>query len=166
MISEASSKPIWRIWLLSCLVLAANIHVAAADTATIFKQLAGSWHGLGNLTLSDGHRERISCRGYYVPKETRGLSLAILCNSPNYKVEIRSRLTGRGRNISGTWEERTFHAMGDVKGRATGNRLSLSIGGAIRGNISISLGGGRRQAITISTQGTGFRKVTISLVRG
>lgn len=158
-------KTVWRGCLLSCIAFAVNTQVAAADASAIFKQLSGSWRGSGDITLTDGSRERISCRGYYVLKGRNGLSVAILCNSPNYKVELRSRLLEKARGVSGTWEERTFNAMGEVSGRATGNRLTLSIAGAVTGSISISLTG-RRHTVKISTVGTGFKAVSISLVRG
>jgi hypothetical protein len=155
-----------RAFLLACVLLAANSSFALADASALFKQLGGSWRGSGTLTLSDGSRERMSCRGYYVVKSGgSGLSIAILCSSTNYKVELRSSLVESGQGISGSWEERTFHAMGEVSGRASGNRMNLSISGAVTGSISISLGGGGH-SVNISTRGTGFTGVSLSLVRG
>ena len=61
---------------------------AFADPSPLFKQLAGSWQGVGDLVLEDGTRDRLSCRGYYVLKsEGDGLSIAILCNSPKQKFD-------------------------------------------------------------------------------
>lgn len=138
---------------------------AFAQAPSLFRKLAGSWRGSGELTLADNTRERISCRGYYVLKDGNGLSAAILCNSPNYKVEIRSRLTERQGGIRGSWEERVFNATGDVSGHATANRLDLSISGTIQGSLSISSPtNARRHSVTISTAGIGFKRVQISLV--
>ena len=156
-------KTIWRGCLVVFFALTANAAVAHAETA-IFKELGGSWRGSGDLTLSDGSRERISCRGYYVPKGGDDLSLAILCNSPNYKLEIRSNLAGHGSSVSGHWEERTFNARGELSGRATGNGLKLSITGYITGSMSVSLSGSH-QSVSISAHGTGFKTVSMSLVR-
>jgi hypothetical protein len=139
---------------------------ALADASPLFKQLAGSWHGLGDLTLADGTRERISCRGYYVLKSGgNALSIAILCNSPNQKVEIRSLVEQSGRGVSGQWEERTFNATGQVSSRATTTSMRLSISGTIEGAIAISLKG-RSHSVTISAAGTGFKGVSMSLFRG
>jgi hypothetical protein len=121
---------------------------------------------LGDLTLADGTRERISCRGYYVLKSGgNALSIAILCNSPNRKVEIRSLVEESGRGVSGQWEERTFNATGQVSGSATTTSMRLSISGSIEGAIAISLKG-RSHSVNISTAGTGFKGVSMSLSRG
>jgi hypothetical protein len=153
-----------RVCLPAFLLIGATSSSAMADNE-LFKQLNGSWRGSGTLNLTDGGQERITCRGYYNTK-SGGLTIAILCNSPNYKVELRSNLSEGGQGVSGSWEERTFHASGNVSGRVNGNRMNLSINGAVTGSLSVSLSGGHSQNVTISTQGTGFRGVSISLVRG
>src|SRR5688572_30816907 len=83
---------------------------ALADATPLFKQLVGSWQGLGDLTMEDGTRERLTCKGYYVLKqEGDGLSIATLCSSATQKFEIRSQVAENGNAIKGQWEERTFH---------------------------------------------------------
>lgn len=165
-VTNIFGKSAVRACLLTCLLLTANSSFALADASGLFKQLSGSWRGSGTLTLTGGARERLSCRGYYnVKSGGSGLSVAILCNSPNYKVELRSNLLNSGGGVSGSWEERTFHATGGISGRASGNRLSLSINGAVSGSISIISNGGS-QTVNISTAGTGFTGVSLSLVRG
>ena len=164
MLAKAFMNSAWRGCLLASMVLLSNVTAALADTPAIFKQLAGSWRGSGDLTLSDGTRDRISCRGYY-RLTGNGMSLAILCDSPNYKIEIRSNLVGGGNGISGHWEERTFNANGELSGRASDNRMRLSITGYINGSMSVSLSG-RRQSVSISAQGTGFKSVSMTLVPG
>lgn len=163
---NALLKHVSSVLLVAFCFLFASPHLARADAPAVFKQLAGSWRGSGDLTLSDGSRERLSCRGYYVLKEKgSGLSLAIRCQSTNYQVRMRSSLTSRAGRLTGRWEERTFNAQGEVTGRATGNGMQLSISGAISGSLSVTLRG-RTQRVNISTEGTGFRGVSISLVRG
>ena len=155
-----------RAALLACLLLIAIPGFAFADNPALFKQLNGTWRGSGTLTLTGGDRERLSCRGYYNLKSGgSGLSIAILCNSTNYKVELRSSVRDSGGHVSGSWEERTFHATGAVSGRASGNRMNLSISGTVSGSISITASG-RSQSVNISTAGTGFTGVSLSLVRG
>src|SRR5690606_28189216 len=54
-----------------------------AEAASPFRQLAGTWKGAGQIMLSSGARERLSCRGYYTSRGTGNtLSLAIRCASP------------------------------------------------------------------------------------
>jgi hypothetical protein len=166
MLTKLFNKCVFKSFLSASLALAACTHIVFADASSLFKQLAGSWRGLGDVTLADGTRERISCRGYYVLKSGgAGLSLAILCNSPNRELEIRSRVQESARRITGQWEERTFNAMGEVSGSVTGNNLNLSFTGSMAGSISISIKG-RRHTVRISTTGTGFKAVSISLMRG
>lgn len=155
-----------RALLAASMALFAPAHAALADAPALFKELAGSWHGLGDLTLSDGARERVSCNGYYVLKSAgQGISVAILCKSPNYEIELRTLVHDRGGSLSGTWEERTYHATGKVSGQARDSRVDMSISGTIEGSVSMALKG-RRQTVKISTDGTAFKTFSISLVRG
>lgn len=138
---------------------------ALADSAALFKQLAGSWRGEGDLVLVDGTRERLSCTGYYVLKsEGKGLSIASLCSSPKQKFEFRSLVTDSGNGISGQWEERTYHATGQVSGSANGTAINLSFSGTIEGKISISLTG-KTHSVNVSAAGAGVKGVSISLTR-
>jgi hypothetical protein len=138
---------------------------ALADASPLFKQLVGSWQGLGDLTMENGTRERLSCKGYYVLKsEGNGLSIATLCDSPTQKFEIRSLVNENGDSISGQWEERTFHATGQVKGSASGTNLKLSISGTIEGTIAISLKG-KTHSVDVTAAGAGIKGVSISLTR-
>jgi hypothetical protein len=138
---------------------------APADASSLFKQLAGSWRGVGDLVLEDGTRERLSCTGYYVLKsEGKGLSIASLCSSPKQKFEFRSLVSESGSGISGQWEERTYHATGQVSGNATGTTISLSFSGTIEGKISISLTG-KTHSVNVSAAGAGIKGVSISLTR-
>ena len=140
--------------------------VAHADASALFKQLVGSWRGEGDLELMDGTRERLSCRGYYVLKsQGDGLSIATLCNSPNRKFEIRSLVAKSASGVSGQWEERTFHANGQISGSASGTTLDLSFSGTIDGTISISLKG-KTHSVSVSAAGAGVKAVSISLTRG
>lgn len=139
--------------------------VALADASALFKQLVGSWRGEGDLVLEDGTRERLSCTGYYVLKaEGRGLSIASLCNSPKQKFEFRSLVMEDGSGISGQWEERTYHATGQVSGSATATTVSLSFSGTIEGKISIALTG-KTHSVNVSAAGAGIKGVSISLAR-
>jgi hypothetical protein len=138
----------------------------ADDASPLFKQLAGSWQGAGDLVLEDGTREQFSCRGYYVLKsEGDGLSIASLCSSPTRKFELRSLVTESANGVSGKWEERTFHASGQVSGSVKGTTISLAFSGPIEGTISISLTG-QTHSVNVTAAGAGIKGVSISLKRG
>ena len=76
-----------------------------------FDTLLGSWGGSGEIRLDKGRKERIKCNAYYTGGGS-DLGLAIRCQSDNYKIEIRSKLSYSGGRLSGNWEERTFNASG------------------------------------------------------
>lgn len=139
--------------------------VLAEDASPLFKQLAGSWQGAGDLVLVDGTREQLSCRGYYVLKsEGKGLSIASICSSPTQKFELRSLVTESAGGVSGQWEERTFHASGQVSGNSSGTSMNLSFSGTIEGTIAISLTG-KTHSVNVSAAGAGIKGVSISLTR-
>jgi hypothetical protein len=139
---------------------------ALADASSLFKQLAGSWRGDGDVVLEDGTRERLSCRGYYVLKsQGDGLSIATLCTSPTQKFEIRSLVAKSGDGLSGQWEERTYHATGQVSGSVNGTTMDLSFTGPIDGTILISLEG-KAHSVNVTAAGAGIKGVSISLIRG
>ena len=151
-----------------CAVAAAALLSAPSTAAdTVFSTFNGNWSGNGQIRLDSGASERIKCNAYYTPKEAgAGLGLAIRCASASYKIELRSQLKSHGGKISGSWEERTFNAAGDVTGLATGTRISLSVaGGGMTGTMSVSASG-ETQSVTITTQGTGLKSVNINLSRG
>jgi hypothetical protein len=138
---------------------------AVSDASPLFKQLAGSWHGSGELVLDDGTREQLTCHGYYVLKsEGHGLSIASLCSSGNQKFELRSLVSETASGISGQWEERTFHATGQVSGSATGTTMNLSFSGTIEGTIAIAFTG-KTHSVTVTAAGAGIKGVSISLTR-
>lgn len=139
---------------------------AFADASTLFKQLAGTWRGEGDLLLEDGTREQLSCNGYYVLKsEGRGLSIASLCKSAKQKFEFRSLVSESGGDISGEWEERTYHATGQVSGSAKGTSITLSFSGTIEGKIAISLNEQSHSVNVSAAAGAGIKSVSISLKR-
>ena len=138
--------------------------VSNARTKNPFDSLLGTWTGSGRLVLQGGQREDIKCNAYYTGGGSK-LRLVVRCASASYKVEIRSKLTRAGDEISGTWEERTYNAAGSVSGRALANRLSLSISnGGFSGSMSVSYGGSQ-QTVSISTAGINLKSVNMTLSR-
>ena len=74
------SKTAWIAAALASTLPAST--AALAEEANPFSQLAGKWHGSGQVRLSDGHAERLSCQGNYSQKSGGNeLLLAIRCQS-------------------------------------------------------------------------------------
>jgi hypothetical protein len=144
------------------LFLAPVYQPTLAQSDNVFGAFGGSWRGNGQIRLKNGAKENISCRGYYNAKGGAELSIALLCASPSYKIEMRSTLNSSGNRVTGRWEERNFNAEGTVSGSVSANRINLSIGGALTGNMSVSLNG-NNQSVDIRTPRGGFEAVTISL---
>ena len=128
-----------------------------------FDVLLGSWGGSGQITMTDGRRERLKCNAYYTGGGSQ-LGMAIRCQSESSNVEIRSKLSQSGSRITGTWEERTFNASGSAVGQASSSKINLQISGGVSGTMSVSYSSSR-QSVAISTQGIALKSVTISLSR-
>lgn len=149
------------------LMLMAHGLATPAVAESPFTALGGNWSGSGQVRFTGGATEAVKCRAYYTPKDAgASLGLAILCASPSSKIELRATLNYQGGSVAGRWEERTYNAQGEVKGQASGSKLSLAIaGGGFSGSMAVGLAGGR-QTVTISTEGIGMAGVSINLSRG
>lgn len=145
--------------------LASSVAVTSA-AASPFSTLDGNWSGTGQIRLDSGQTERLKCNAYYRLKDGgSGLGIAIRCASQNNKIELRASLVNQSGKLSGTWEERTFNAAGDVTGQASDNRISLSIvGGGLSGSMVVTYTTSS-QRVSITTHGTGLKGVSINLGR-
>lgn len=131
-----------------------------------FASFGGNWRGSGNITLSGGQKEKLTCKAYYNPKSGGAeLGIALTCSSQSNKIELRANLNSSGDKVTGSWEERAFNSSGNITGRANGNKMNLSISGTLTGTMSISTGGGS-QSVNINTDGTGFKSVSLTLSKG
>ena len=139
---------------------------ALAEGATPFAQLAGSWHGGGQVKYNDGSNERLSCRGSYSQKSGGSeLTLTIRCQSPSNKIDMKSDISSEGGRLSGHWSERNFGLEGDVDGSAGSQQVHRAdIGSASR--IDDSFSERRTHNVSISTNGPGFKTVSIAFSRG
>ena len=146
-------------------VTLAAVCISAALAATPFDALIGAWSGSGQIRYQDGQSEPVRCTAYYTEGGQR-LQLAIRCKSTSNEIEIRGQLISRGETVTGTWEERTFHASGEASGRIANNRIILSVaGGGFSGSMSVSYGGSR-QIVVISTEGISMKSVNVTLTKG
>lgn len=141
--------------------------VPPANAESPFSALTGTWSGGGQVRLTGGQSESIRCRAYYSQKSGgSAVGLALRCASTSHKIDMRANLEAKGDSVSGTWEERTFNAVGNVAGKATPTRMNLAIsGGGLSGSLSITTSGGS-QSIRISTEGVGFSGLTMRLSKG
>jgi hypothetical protein len=128
-----------------------------------FDTLLGSWGGTGEIRLDKGRKERLKCNAYYTGGGS-DLGVAIRCQSDNYKIEIRSKLSYSGGRLSGNWEERTFNAAGTATGTATANKISLAITGGVKASMLVSYTKSS-QNVNIAVQGVALQGVRIALGR-
>ena len=141
----------------------AGLPARAADNP--FPHLAGTWNGSGTASLEGGKTENLRCKGYYTAGEGgQSLGLSIRCANASSKVELRANLNYADGNVSGDWEERTYNQSGTVSGKASANRLNLSITGGIEGSINVSLNGGSH-SVSVLTGGSTLKGINISMSR-
>ena len=139
---------------------------AMAESATPFAQLSGAWHGGGQVKYNDGSNERLSCRGNYSQKSAGAeLTLAIRCQSPSNKIDMKSSISYEGGRLSGHWSEKSFGLEGDVDGSSAANKFTVRISGQLQGSMTVSMNGANH-SVSIATTGPGFKAVSISFSRG
>ncbi len=164
MLTSKLRKPIQIAIAVLCTVAVPSAVLAQA--ATPFIQLAGNWHGSGQVRLTDGSSERLSCRGSYSQKSGgTELSLSIRCQSANSKIDMKSGLSYEDGRVSGHWEERSFGLEGEANGSASANKLSLRISGQLQASMSVTMSGSTHH-VSIASRGPGFTNVSIAFSRG
>lgn len=131
--------------------------------ASPFAGLSGSWSGSGKFSLDNGQSESIRCSASYVPRDGT-MALSLRCASPSNRIELRAHLVSRGDRLTGTWEERSYNASGNVSGVAAGSSLRLAINGSLSGQMVVTTNGGV-QSISVRTDTGGLKGVNISLRR-
>ena len=145
----------------SCLVLCTVAWPAGAGP---LGEIAGYWTGVGSITLSGGNTERVKCVVIYKVDDGGGeIRQSIRCASADYKIDATADLRVRGEQVTGSWEEKTYAATGEVSGRYTGSDLVLSIRGAsftAAMNVSLSA---CKQSISIAPKGLDVSLVSIGL---
>lgn len=147
--------------------LATSLVVATAATPSMadptFQPLLGSWGGSGTYKLQDGTSEKLKCDAYYTGSGSQ-LGIAVRCSGQNNKIEMRSKLTSSGGALSGSWEERTYNAAGNVTGKLTDQHLKLQIVGGVAGTMTVNYDQ-TKQSVAITTEGIPLKSVTVSLSR-
>lgn len=95
-----------------------------------FAGLSGAWAGGGDISMTDGSRERILCRAQYsVGEAGRSLVQHLRCASASYRLEISADVQDRGGALYGSWSEAAhgefglhFWPRGGIRGSSPGSR--------------------------------------------
>jgi hypothetical protein len=152
-----------KLW--SWLVVGAGVALcAAAALASPIEDMNGYWSGNGSVVLSNGNTERVKCSVFYkISEGGTQIRQAMRCASADYKIDALAELRVNGEKVSGSWEEKTYSATGEVTGKFTDNNFVLSIKGAnftAAMNLSLS---DCKQNISIAPQGLDVTKINIGL---
>ena len=87
------------------------------------------------------------------------------CASADYSINATADLSVKGAQVTGSWEEKTYSATGEISGRYTGGSFVLSIKGA---NFTAAMNVGLsscKQSITIHPRGLEVRRISMSLAK-
>ena len=148
--------------LISAASLTLCTNSAVADGS--LNVLAGTWHGGGTMSFESGEAESISCNGYY--KGAGNLSVVIRCKGTSSNFELRSKLESSGDKVSGSWEERTYNATGDVSGTASAGKLNVQFSGSLTGSLEMSFSSSSQSvSVSVGTKGAGIKGVHVNLNR-
>ncbi|HWE18199.1 MAG TPA: hypothetical protein VG758_13610 [Hyphomicrobiaceae bacterium] len=116
------------------------------------------------MSFESGETENISCNGYY--KGTGTLSVVIRCKGTSSNFELRSKLEANGDKVSGSWEERTYNATGDVSGAASAGKLNVQFSGSLTGSLEMTFSSSSQSvSVSVGTKGAGIKGVRVSLSR-
>ena len=137
-----------------------------AAFADPISDLAGFWSGNGAVTLASGNTERVKCQVFYKSTDSNSqLKQTLRCASADYTINSTADLQVKGGQVTGSWEEKTYAAKGDVTGRYSGENFALMIKGAsFTATMNVSLSA-CKQSINITPKGLDITKVTIALAK-
>jgi hypothetical protein len=146
-----------------CVGLCAMTWAAGASS---IDELTGYWTGTGSVTLASGTTERVKCAVTYKVSDSGGqIKQTIRCASTDYSINALADLRVKGEQVSGSWEEKTYAATGQVTGRYTGSSFVLSIqGGSFTAAMNVTLSA-CKQSINISPQGLDVNRISIGLAK-
>lgn len=139
--------------------------IADASAGSAFAGLAGAWSGSGTISLADGSKERLRCKGRYALVGGRSeLAIDLRCASDSYRVDLSSNLTSRNGVISGTWSEASRGISGNVSGKESGGTISALVEApAFAATLAVSTRG-NHQFFSIRSEGD-IRNVSLNLTR-
>ena len=133
-----------------------------------FAEMAGTWSGSGNITLSSGASERIRCRSAYAVVDGGStLQQDLRCASDSYRFDLRSDITHRqDGTLQGRWIESSRNISGNVSGRLSGDQVQARVEGpGFSASLTMNTRG-ERQSVSIQSAGTQVTGLSITLSRG
>ncbi|MCB1451920.1 MAG: hypothetical protein KDJ67_17695 [Nitratireductor sp.] len=161
-ISGRGVKPVAAMVIASVALISAIAPASAAGDDP-FDVIRGKWRGSGTMSFTDGTKQRIACSAQYTGTASQ-LGLVIACKSSISEITLSARLSANGGNLLGTWEEKTYKAIGSVSGRATESRIRFYIGGYVLGTMTVNYNKSRQQVV-IATKGIPLKDLTIAMKR-
>lgn len=151
------------------LIAAAVLFVAAAANSEgkaqsgPFAPLAGTWSGVGTVTLDDGSTERIRCRAKYAPIGPT-MEMSLTCASDAYKFNLAASVKAEGSAITGSWSEASRNISGSLQGRGgSGNFEVVASAAGFNANIALKTSG-NKQSVSMRADSQ-FRGANISMSR-
>lgn len=154
--------------LISTLALAATLTLERPTPARAepLDSLGGYWTGGGQVALNNGKTERVKCAVTYKVGENGGqIRQNMRCASSDYTINASADLRVNGANVTGSWEEKTYSATGEVSGKYSGTTFALNIKGA---NFTAAMNvntTGCKQNINIAPQGLDVTRISIGLAK-
>ena len=137
-----------------------------AGAVSPWDSLVGYWQGAGKVSLTNGKTERVKCAvSYKTGDNGRSVKQTLRCASADYTISALAELRVSGGAVTGSWEERTYSATGEISGRQAGNVLSLNIKGAsFTAALNVATNN-CRQSINIAPQGLEVSRISIDLTK-
>jgi hypothetical protein len=156
------------MWKRAAIALGFCAAIAAAGGAAAgpIEELSGYWTGAGTVVFTDGSTERVKCAVVYkVGEGSTRIKQSLRCASAAYSINAAAELHVRGAQVSGSWEEKTYSATGEMSGRYTGSSFALSIqSSSFTAAMNVGLGS-CKQSISIAPKGNEVRRVSMSLAK-
>ena len=163
--ASAGADGMFRRAIVASLGAGAAVCAATAMAGPI-DEMSGYWSGSGTVLLSNGNTERVKCAvTYKIDESGQHVRQSMRCAAADYHINASAELSVRGAQVSGSWEEKTYSAVGQVSGRYSDSAMSLSIEGAnftATMNLSLST---CKQSISISPKGLDVRRISITLAK-
>ena len=148
----------------SATIISAQLSIASlAQAPDPFTDLRGSWGGNGTMTMTDGAKERLACSANYSGSSSQ-LRLSIKCKNNKRNIDMNGQLSANSGKLLGTWEEKSFKAIGSISGIVDGNKIKFYIGGNVIGSMLVTYSK-TSQNVVIRATGITLKDVTIKLKR-
>ncbi len=135
----------------------------AAEAASPFAALSGSWSGGGRATFEGGQSEKLRCSARY-GGGGNALNLSIRCASASNTIALSANLHHSGGRVSGSWSESSNGIGGGASGSSTPSGMRVRFTGGASGTMSISVAKASHH-VSVSTAGTTLRRVSMSFSR-